>query len=163
MELPRDPLTLERCSLWLARTADRRGSTVEGVQMSAECVGREPRQGTDSYLPQRRGIVGISLAAIGTLSVVALHQTGITKHVPAPPLPGFDANTVDAAPEAYRVLRTQDTVLGIGSHAATVALAAMDGMRRAHRQPWLPLLTALARWATLPLTIPKARAALHRR
>ncbi len=74
--------------------------------------------------------------------MVSLYQMGLLKHVPEPPLPGLNADAVDASAEAYRFLAMPDGVLGIGSYAVTLALAAMGGTDRAREQPWIPLALA---------------------
>ncbi len=151
------------------------------------------RRGSGPFLARRRGVVGLSLAAIGSMGLIALYQMGIIRHLPEPPLPGLDADKVDAAADAYTYLAMPDGVLGLGSYAATMGLAAMGGADRATSRPWLPLLLAakvaadtavagkltLDQWtkhrafcfwcllasaatfATVPLVIPEARAALR--
>ena len=101
------------------------------------------RHGSGPFLARRRGVVGLSLAAIGSMGLIALYQTGIIRHLPEPPLPYFDADKVDASREAYAYLAMPDGVLGLGSYAATMALAAAGGQERATERPWLPLLLAV--------------------
>ena len=67
---------------------------------------------------------------------------GIIKHLPEPPLPGLDADAVDASGEAYALLQTPDAVLGIVSYGVTMGLAAAGGEGRARERPWLPLALA---------------------
>ena len=110
--------------------------------MNPEELSRQLRQGSSRFLKHRRGTVGLSLAAIGSLGMVSLYQVGIIRRVPEPPLPFLDADGVDAAPEAYEVLDTPDAVLGIASYALTAALAAAGGEDRARERPWLPLALA---------------------
>ncbi len=111
--------------------------------MTPELLSHELRQGSGNYLEQRRRTVGLSLAAAASMGLIVLYQTGIIKHLPEPPLPGFNADKVDAAPEAYKTLSMPDAALGLGSYATTLALAAMGGADRARKQPWIPLaLTA---------------------
>lgn len=107
--------------------------------MRANELSRELREGEGGYLPQRRGIVALGLAAAGSMSLIALYQMGILRHLPEPPLPGFDADKVDASAEAYSKLQIGDAFLGLGSYAATIGLAAMGGADRAQTQPWIPL------------------------
>jgi uncharacterized membrane protein len=162
--------------------------------MKPEELSRQLRRGSSRFLVNRRGAVGLSLVAIGSLGVVSLYQVGIMGRVPEPPLPFLDADAVDAAPEAYEVLEMPDAVLGIASYALTAALAAAGGEARAAERPWIPLALAakvafdvaqagkltLEQWrehrafclwclvaagasfATAPLVLPEARAALRR-
>lgn len=69
------------------------------------------------------------------MGLISLYQLGIVKHLPEPPLPRFDADKVDAAAEAHAYLAMPDGVPGMGSYAATVALAAADGADRATDRP----------------------------
>lgn len=105
-------------------------------------LSRQLRQGSGTFLGQRRGAVALSLLAAGSMGVIALYQTGIIKHLPDPPLRVFDSDRIDASAEAYSMLSTPDAVLGLGSYAATLALAAMGGEDRERTRPWIPLALA---------------------
>ncbi len=107
--------------------------------MRAKELSQQLREGEGGYLAQRRGIVALGLAAAGSMGVIALYQIGILKHLPEPPLPGFDADKVDASEEAYSHLQMGDAFIGLGSYAATMGLAAMGAKNRAETQPWIPL------------------------
>ncbi|HJT59570.1 MAG TPA: vitamin K epoxide reductase family protein [Ktedonobacteraceae bacterium] len=109
----------------------------------AEALGRELRLGSGAYLSQRRGIVGLSLAAAGSMGLITLYQIGIIRHLPEPPLPMLDADKVDASAEAYSRFSTPDGIIGLGSYAVTAGLAAMGGQDRAQKQPWIPLALAI--------------------
>ncbi len=162
--------------------------------MTPDELSLQLRRGSGNYLARRRTVVGLSLAAIGSLGIVALYQVGLIDHLPEPPLPGLDADKVDAAAEAYAYFSTPDAFIGLGSYAVTMGLAAMGGADRATQRPWIPLalaakvlvdaaqagkltvdqwtkhrafcfwciLAAGATFATVPLAIPEARAALDR-
>ena len=108
----------------------------------AEQISRDLRRGHDPDLARRRGVVALSLAAAGSMGLVALYQTGIIRHLPDPPLRHFDADRVDAAGEAYGRLSTPDALLGLHSYSTTAVLAAMGGADRAKRLPWVPLALA---------------------
>ncbi len=108
--------------------------------MTAEELSRELRLGTGTFLARRRGIIGLSLISAASMGIISLYQMGIIEHLPEPP--GFNADKVDAAPEAYAIFATPDAVLGLGSYAGTAVLAAMGGQDRAVRQPWIPLAMA---------------------
>lgn len=103
-------------------------------------LSRALREGDGPFLSRRRGVVGLSLVSIASMGVITLYQTGIIKHLPEPP--GFDADKVDASPEAYAYFAIPDAALGLGSYAATLGLAAMGGPDRAATQPWIPLALA---------------------
>lgn len=110
--------------------------------MKAEELSRQLRLGDGSFLAQRRGIIGLEMVAIGSMSLITLYQMGVIKHLPEPPLPGLDADKVDASAEAYSRFSTPDGILGIGNYAMTMGLAAMGGQDRAKEQPWIPLALA---------------------
>ena len=112
------------------------------VAAEAAALSRTLRTSDDPAVRRRRGIVGWSLVAAGAMGVIALYQTGIIDHLPEPPLPRLDADAVDASPEAYAKLSTPDAVLGLGSSAVTMTLAAMGGANRTADRPWLPLALA---------------------
>jgi len=108
----------------------------------AEALSRELREGSDRYLDKRRAVVALGLTASASMAVIALYQMGLIRHLPEPPLPLFDADKVDASAEAYEKFSMPDAVLGLGSYAATIGLAAMGGSDRVTKQPWLPLALA---------------------
>jgi hypothetical protein len=106
--------------------------------MTAEELSRSLRYGSGMFLARRRAAVGASLAAGGSLGVIALYQMGVIAHLPDPPLPGFDADKVHGSAEAYAMLAVPDAMLGLASYAVTAILAAMGGPDRTTARPWLP-------------------------
>ena len=82
------------------------------------------------------------MISVGSMALITLYQMGIIKHLPEPPLPGLDADKVDASAEAYSRFATPDGVLGLGNYAVTMGLAAMGSQNRATEQPWIPLMLA---------------------
>lgn len=110
--------------------------------MTAEALSWQLRLGSGGFLAQRRGIVGLEMVAVASMSLITLYQMGIIKHLPEPPLPGLNADKVDASAEAYSRFATPDGILGIGNYAITMGLAAMGGQDRAQEQPWIPLALA---------------------
>lgn len=105
-------------------------------------LGFQLRNGQSENLTRRRGVAGLSLVSIGSLSVIALYQLGLVKRLPELPLPGFDAQKVTSSGEGYVFFNMPDSVLGIGSSAVTLALAAMGHDNRAQDRPWIPLALA---------------------
>ena len=75
------------------------------------------------------------------MTAVSLLQTGILKHLPDPPLPGFDSDRVNLSDTAFK-FGVPDGPLGILSAAANIPLAAFGTADRAHTHPWVPLLAA---------------------
>lgn len=111
--------------------------------MRADELSRELREGTGGFLERRRRVAALSLVAAGSMGVITLYQMGIIPHLPEPPIPGLDADKVDASAEAYEKLDTPDAALGLLSYATTLVLAGMGGRDRARRDPWVPLALAV--------------------
>ena len=109
------------------------------------------RTSSDPVLARRRGVAALSLLAAGSMGVVASYQLGLIRRLPDPPLPGFDSARVAGSAEAYSTLGMPDAVLGLGSYAATLGLAALGGGDRSPVRPWLPL--ALAAKVALDATL----------
>jgi len=105
----------------------------------AEELSRELRTESTPGLRRRRGIVSLSLTASAAMGVIALYQTGIIRHLPEPPSELFDADRIDGSAEAYERFSVPDSLLGLGSYAATAGLAAMGGRDRAR---WISLALA---------------------
>ncbi len=91
------------------------------------------------FLTQRRRMALLQTVAAGALAVVGLYQFGLLRSVPELPLPGLDADRVDASGEAYAVLQTPDSALGLVSAGVSLVLAGMGGADRHRQQPWIPL------------------------
>lgn len=100
------------------------------------------RETTGATMRRRRGVIGLSLAASGSMALIALYQSGVIRHIPEPPLPALDAEKVDASAEAFERLEVGDAFLGFVSYGVTMALAAMGPPDRAERRPWIPLALA---------------------
>lgn len=117
-----------------------------GSSALAERVSDDLRRGAGDFLEQRRRVSALTLAAGGALGVVALYQYGLVRRVPEPRLPGLsrvlDADRVDASGEAYQLLRTPDSALGLASYAVTLVLAGAGARDRAQTAPLVPLLLA---------------------
>jgi uncharacterized membrane protein len=107
---------------------------------AAEAVSDALRRGAGDFLDERRRTAVLQTSAAATLTVVALYQFGVLRSVPEPPLPGLDADRVDASGEAYQMLRTPDSALGITSAGVSLVLAGMGGAKRHEEQPWIPML-----------------------
>lgn len=110
--------------------------------MNPEQLGRQLRHSASGYLRQRRGIAALSLSSIASLGLISLYQIGLVPHLPEPPLPYFNADKVNGSAEAYAKLAIPDGILGLGSYAATMALAMAGSAERTAEQPWLALAFA---------------------
>jgi uncharacterized membrane protein len=99
------------------------------------------REGGSPDLRRRRAVIGLSLVGMASMAVVSLLQTGVVRHVPDPPLRGFDSDRVNASDVAYQ-FGVPDGTLSLAAFAVNVPLAAAGGADRARRHRWLPLLAA---------------------
>jgi uncharacterized membrane protein len=99
------------------------------------------RETNEPEILLRRALVGASLVGIASIGVVTLFQSGALKHLPDPPLQGFDSDKVNASDTAFG-WGMPDAPLSIISHAVNIALATMGTADRARSQPWVPLVAA---------------------
>jgi uncharacterized membrane protein len=90
---------------------------------------------------RRRDVVVLSLGGMAALAPVVLLQTGVVKHLPDPPLPGFHSDQVNLSDEAYQ-FGVPDGILAMLSLAGNLVLAALGDRDRARTQPWVPLAAA---------------------
>lgn len=102
---------------------------------------RELQNSNNKNLRIRRGIIGLSLLGMGAMTAVSLFQTGIVKHLPDPPIDGFDSDKVNSSDTAY-ALGVPDGTLSLASLAANIPIAAFGGENRADEQPLIPLVFA---------------------
>ncbi|MGN6088862.1 MAG: vitamin K epoxide reductase family protein [Actinomycetales bacterium] len=111
---------------------------------AAERVSSDLRRGQGRYLRDRRRATALALLATGALGVVEAYQSGLIGSVPEPrvgPLRSvLDADAVDAAGEAYELLHTPDSALGIASYGLTLVLLGAGAGDRAQQTPWWPVL-----------------------
>ncbi|MFN2432740.1 MAG: vitamin K epoxide reductase family protein [Gemmatimonadota bacterium] len=102
----------------------------------------EIRDSGGEHARRRRWIVALSALGAVDFAVISLYQTGVIRHLPDPPLPGFASDEVNAAEDAY-AMGFPDGPLGMTSYAAGAWLASIGGERRAQDAPQWPLLLAV--------------------
>ena len=120
----------------------RSGGIGRSTSDDAQAVSDDLRRGAGALLDRRRRLAGLSLGSIAAFVGVAAYQTGVVRHLPEPPIPLLDADSVDASGEAYQQLKTPDATLGIASSAIILVLIGMGDGRRAKERPWVPLAMA---------------------
>jgi len=76
------------------------------------------------------------------MGVVAAFQLGLVRHLPDPPLPGFDSEKVSGSEEAFATMGIPDALLGMGSFALTFGLATIGEGDRPALRPWPSLALA---------------------
>ncbi len=97
-----------------------------------------------AIMGRRRGVVVSSLIGIASMAFVSLKQTGMIKHLPDPPVPGFDSDKVNLSDTAFS-FGAPDGTIALAGFALNVPLAMLAGEHRADEMPWLPLaITAKA-------------------
>lgn len=110
-------------------------------EKTAQQLRRELQKADSGNLNRRRAIIGLSLVGAAAMTAVSLFQTGIIKHLPDPPIEGFDSDKVNSSETAY-MLGVPDGTLSLASLAANVPLAALGGENRAEEQPLYPIAAA---------------------
>jgi uncharacterized membrane protein len=85
--------------------------------------------------PRQRAVIALSLVGIGSMSASALLQTGLLRHLPDPPLPGFNSDKVNLSREAFP-FGVPDGTLGVLSFAANLPLAGLTGANSAWVRRW---------------------------
>lgn len=71
-------------------------------------------------MQRRRAFIALSLVGMVPMALVALRQTGLLRHLPEPPLAGFDSDKVNTSSEGFPM----------GSQDGTLAVAAVGRARR---------------------------------
>ena len=71
------------------------------IDKSTQEFRAELQQKKTEGLKRRRKIIGLSLLGMGAMAAVTLFQTGILKHLPDPPIDGFDSDKVNSSDTAY--------------------------------------------------------------
>ncbi len=111
------------------------------IGKNPQTLRRELQQSESEEVRRRRKIIGLSLVGIAAMTAVSLFQTGIVKHLPDPPIDGFDSDKVNSSDTAY-ALGVPDGTLSLASLAANVPIAAFGGENRASEMPLVPILAA---------------------
>ncbi len=112
-----------------------------GTGLSVDELRHELQAGTTAELGKRRAIIALSLAGIASMGAVTLLQSGLVKHLPDPPLDGFDSDKVNSSGTAY-ALGTPDGTLSLAGLALNIPIAAWGGSRRFEAQPVVPIIAA---------------------
>ena len=94
---------------------------------TAQELARTWRRGRTPSLRRRRHTATTALASTTVMAGLSLYQLGVIDRLPELPLPGFDANRVDASAQAYQLLGSPDATLGVVSYSVTAALAVLGG------------------------------------
>jgi uncharacterized membrane protein len=125
------------CSTWPLREGE--SACPKEADMRIDRARRDLRHSGGADAWQRRASIGLSLIGMASMVPPALLQTGIVRHLPDPPIRGFDSDKVNLSRDAFP-FGLPDATLALMSFASNVPLAAAGGADRAERMPWLPLL-----------------------
>ncbi len=101
------------------------------------------RRGDTAGLEQRRASIALSLVGMASMGATTLLQAGLVRHLPDPPLPGFDSDKVNLSDDAFP-FGVPDGPIALAGFAMNIPLAALGPSNRARTLPWVPLL-ALAK------------------
>lgn len=112
-----------------------------GLATQPQLLREDLRESDSDDVRRRRRIVSLSMAGFATLGAVSLFQTGVVRHLPDPPIRGFDSDKVNSSELAYQ-WGMPDGTLSAAAFALNLPLAAWGGRRRAKARPWIPLAAA---------------------
>jgi uncharacterized membrane protein len=101
--------------------------------LRAEMVGSRSDE-----MRRRRAMVVASLVGAASMAAVTLRQVGLVKHLPDPPVPGFDSDKVNLSETAYRY-GAPDGTIALAGFAANLPLVTFAAGGRAKKHPWIPL------------------------
>lgn len=115
---------------------------IRNGKLTRQQLRHQLQQEDTSDLRRRRGVIGLSLVGMASMTAVTLLQTGIVKHLPDPPFGNFDSDRVNSSDTAYR-LGAPDGSISLASLAVNIPIAAFGGANRAQTKPWVSLVAAL--------------------
>jgi uncharacterized membrane protein len=107
----------------------------------AQVTSSELRHSPAAELKRRRAIIETSFGGMAAMAAVTALQTGIVRHLPDPPLRGFDSDRVNTSKTAYP-FGVPDGTLSLLAFATNIPLAALGGANRGRKKPWIPLIAA---------------------
>lgn len=106
--------------------------------MDAIAIRNELRDGNSKPLDARRKVILLSALGLVDFSIISLYQTGILRHLPDPPHPIFDSDTINASEEAYQFGAPDGPVSAV-AYATTMVLASAGGSEKTGRKPAIDL------------------------
>jgi uncharacterized membrane protein len=112
------------------------------VEQHPQAVRRGLERSADPSVRRRRVLATVTLLGIASMVPVTLRQLGIVRHLPDPPIPGFDSDKVNTSTNAYR-FGTPDGPLAIAGLAANLPLIAYGGRDRTDALAWAPIALSL--------------------
>ena len=111
-------------------------------KLAPQQLRQDLQQEQSSDMRRRRGVIGLSLVGLASMTAVTLLQTGILKHLPDPPFGNFDSDRVNSSDTAYQ-LGAPDGSISLASLAVNIPIAAFGGADRVQTKPWVPLVAAV--------------------
>ena len=113
------------------------GDTGSDMLAGLRFAWRELFRGPGPDLARRRWVFALSVLGMAAMVPVVLLQLGVVRHLPDPPIRGFDSDAANLSPEAFR-FGVPDGVLVLVSMAANALLATVGPADRWRARPWLP-------------------------
>jgi uncharacterized membrane protein len=99
----------------------------------------EPR---DAWTRTRRRIAALAGGLATQFAILGMRQYGVIRHLPDPPIRGFDSDAVLTSRAAYP-FGVPDSALAVTGLGAVIALATAGGSARSGRPRWLDGALAL--------------------
>lgn len=109
--------------------------------MNVRRIRGDLRRNESADMWRRRASIGLSLVGMLSMGGPALLQTGLVKHLPDPPIRGFDSDKVNLSDDAFP-FGIPDGTIALAGFALNVPMAALGSGDRASEMPWAPLLSA---------------------
>jgi len=128
---------------------------IQRNKQKSEALGSGLRHGSRKSLRRRRGVFGLFLAASASMSVIALYQLGILKHVP-------ERDGIGRQSERTTVASHIALAAKAGFDAVVAAKFTLDEWQKHRRLCFWCLLASAPTFASLPLVIFEARSAIRR-
>lgn len=119
---------------------------MKAFNVDAEALRTAFGQPDERSLRRRRWIAGLCAVGLADFAIIALHQTGVIRHLPDPPGRLFDSDKVTTSAKAFAT-GVPDGILGALLSATTLLLASAAGTRKIEARrvsDWLLAGAALA-------------------
>lgn len=111
--------------------------------MDVDAIRHELLDGDSAWLRARRRIAAVAALLAAEFGVIGMRQYGMIRHLPDPPIRGFDSDAVTTSRAAYP-FGVPDASFAIIGAGLVIALATARGSQRSGRTAWLDLALGAA-------------------